>query len=82
MNYLIVVKHPNVMCPQIYSTIRSKPPIVDEMILGGANIDLARGDVVMVDEVSAALFNAVSSIPLRWDEPSFANFKVEDWTND
>lgn len=65
MNYLIVVKEPNVMKPRIYSTIRSRPPTVDEMILGGANISLMGGDAVTVDEVSAALFNAVSTIPLR-----------------
>lgn len=67
MNYLIVVKESNVMKPRIYSIVYSKAPTVDEMILGGANISFVRGDVVMVDAVSAALFNAVSSIPLRGD---------------
>lgn len=77
MNYLIVVKQPNVMTPRIYSTIRSEPPTIEEMIWGGANISLTGGDVVTVDEVSSTLFNAVSSIPLRWGGPSFADFKVK-----
>lgn len=66
-NFIITVRQRNVITPRLYKIRGPLSPTTQQLIELGADIYPGRLDEVTIDEVSDALYNAVSAA--RWLRP-------------